>query len=146
MSSNYTLTLEKALTDAFVLALQQSLQGALIVTAVENFESIQLPACFVKCTRKKESIINSAIYEFDVQISLVVQADDSDAMTIENLWASVLNVAFDIENLKTNLNAITPLYAFIFGILRDAPVTLQTSERHFIRQVSLTTHCGLLAS
>ena len=42
--STYTLTLEKALTDTFVLALQQEMQSALVVTAAENFGTMTLPA------------------------------------------------------------------------------------------------------
>ena len=145
-NATYTLTLEKALTDAFVLVLQQEMQGALNVTAVENFENMTLPACFVKCSRRRESIINSAIFEFGVELALVVQADDFDLIGMENLWANLLCVAYDIENLKTKLNSISPLYAFIFGILRDSGVQLNRSDRHFVRTASITTHCALLAS
>ena len=41
--STYTLTLEKALTDTFVLALQQEMQSALVVTAAENFGTMTKP-------------------------------------------------------------------------------------------------------
>jgi hypothetical protein len=142
----YTLTLEKALTDAFVLVLQQEMQGALTVTASENSENMKLPACFVLCTRRRESIINSAIFEFGVDLSLIVQADDYDAIGMENLWANLLCVAYDIEGLKQKLNSISPLYAYIFGILRDSGVSISRSDRHFVRTATLTIHCGLLAA
>ena len=145
-NATYTLTLEKALTDAFVLVLQQEMQGALNVTAAENFENMTLPACFVKCSRRRESIINSAIFEFGVELALVVQADDFDQAGMENLWANLLSVAYDIENLKGKLNSVSPLYAFVFGILRDSGVSISRSDRHFVRTATLTTHCGLIAA
>lgn len=138
-----TLTLEKALTDTFILALQQELQGAVVVTAVENFNNIKLPACFVKCTRQTESIINSGIFQFNVDIALLVQSDDMDAQRIENLWSNILNVCYDIENLKNNLNSIRPQYAYVFGVLRNGSVSLSTSERHFERSVSILVHAAL---
>ena len=144
--STYTLTLEKALTDAFILALQQEMQGSLVVTAAENFGTMTLPACFVKCTRQRESIINSAIFEFNVDISLVVQADDSDQMAFENLWSQVLCISHDIFGLKTKINSIRPQYAFVFGILRDGAVSFSTTDRHFERSVAITAHASLFAS
>ena len=113
--STYTLTLEKALTDTFVLALQQEMQSALVVTAAENFGTMTLPACFVKCTRQRESMIDSAIFQFSVDIALIVQADDMDQMAMENLWSQVLCVSHDITGLKAKLNAVRPQYAFVLA-------------------------------
>ena len=144
--ATYTLTLEKALTDTFVLALQQEMQSALVVTAAENFGTMTLPACFVKCTRQRESIIDSAIFQFSVDIALIVQADDMDQMAMENLWSQVLCVSHDITGLKIKLNAVRPQYAFVFGILRDGPVSLSSNERHFERSVQITVHAALFAS
>jgi hypothetical protein len=144
--NDYTLTLEKALTDAFILAVQQQIQSALVVTDVESFGIVKLPACFIKCTRQQESIINSAIFQFLVDISLVVQGDDTDALAYENLWANVLAVAYDINGLKASLNSIRPRYAFVFGILRNAGVTMTANDRHRERSVSLTVHAALYAS
>ena len=144
--NDYTLTLEKALTDALILAIQQQIQSGLVVTAAENFGVAKLPACFVKCSRQQESIINSAIFQFGVDLSLVVQADDMDAIAYENLWANVLAVAYDINGLKASLNSIRPQYAFVFGILRNGGVTISASERHWERSISLTIHAALYAS
>ena len=140
-----TLTLEKALTDAFIQALQSEMESSLVVTAAENFEKVILPACFVKATRQSESIINSGIFNFSVDISLLVQADDSDPQTHESLWAEVLCVAYDIFNLISRLNSIRPQYAYIYGIVRDGGVTMATTDRHFERSVTLTVHSALVS-
>ena len=140
-----TLTLEKALTDAFIQALQAEFGTALIVTAAENFDAIQLPACFVKATRQQESLVNSAIFQFGVDITLAVQADDSDPQALESLWAEVLCVAYDIFNLRDNLNSIRPQYCYVYGVVRDGGVSLQTTERHFLRSVALTVHSTLVS-
>lgn len=144
-AATITLTLEKALTDAFIQALQAEMKTALTVTAAENFDAMTLPACFVKCTRQQESIINSAIFQFAVDLTLMVQADDANAQTLESLWAEVLCVAYDIFNLRDKLNSIRPQYCYVFGILRDGPVTLQTNERHFVRSASLKVHAALVS-
>jgi hypothetical protein len=140
-----TLTLEKALTDAFIQALQAELGTALTVTAAENFDAIQLPACFVKANRQQESIINSAIFQFSVDITLAVQADDSDPQALESLWAEVLCVAYDVTGIVGKLNSIRPQYCYIYGIIRDGGVSLQTTERHFLRSVSLKVHAALVS-
>jgi hypothetical protein len=140
-----TLTLEKALTDAFIQALQAELGTALTVTAAENFDAIQLPACFVKASRQQESIINSAIFQFSVDIALAVQADDSDPQTLESLWAEVLCVAYDVGNIVDKLNSIRPQFCYVYGVIRDAGVSLQTTERHFLRSVSLKVHAALVS-
>ena len=144
-AATYTLTLEKALTDAFILALQQEMGNALIVTASENFNQISLPACFVKCTRNQESIVNSAIFQFSVDIILLAQADDTDAQAVDNLWANILCISHDIFGLKNKLNAVRPQFAFIYGILRDGPVSFATNERHFERSVRITVHSALIS-
>ena len=140
-----TLTLEKALTDAFVQAVQAEMGSALTVTAAENFDNMTLPACFVKCTRQQESIINSAIFQFGVDIALAVQADDSNAQTLESLWAEVLCVAYDVTGIVDKLNSIRPQYCYVYGILRDGPVSLQATERHFLRSASLRVHAALVS-
>ena len=140
-----TLTLEKALTDAFIQAVQAEMGSALVVTAAENFDTMTLPACFVKCTRQQESIINSAIFQFGVDISLAVQADDANAQTLESLWAEVLCVAYDVTGIVDKLNSIRPQYCYVYGILRDGPVSLQATERHFLRSASLRVHAALVS-
>jgi hypothetical protein len=144
-AATYTLTLEKALTDAFILALQQEMGNALIVTASENFNQISLPACFVKCTRNQESIVNSAIFQFSVDIILLAQADDTDAQAVDNLWANVLCISHDIFGLVNKLNAIRPQFAYVYGILRDGQVSFSTNERHFERSVTITVHAALIS-
>lgn len=141
-----TQTLEKAVTDAFILALQGEMGDSLVVTAAENFESIALPACFVKATRQRESIIGSAIYQFEVSVSLLVQVDDSTPQDLESLWAQVLCVTHDVFTLAEKINSIRPQYAKVFGILRDGPVSMTTAERYFERNVTITVHAGLLGS
>ncbi len=145
-AARITLTLEKALTDAVILVLQQELDSSLVVTASENFESVQLPAVFVKATRIRESIVNSAIYEFQVSITLLVQADDATPQDLESYWAQVLCVSHDVFGLRALLNGIRPQYMSVFGILRDGPVDMATNERHFSRTVTITMHAGLLGS
>jgi hypothetical protein len=145
-AATYTLTLEKALTDSFVLALQQEMRNALVVTASENFNQISLPACFVKCTRNQESIVNSAIFQFSVDIILLAQADDTDAQAVENLWSNILCISHDVFGLTDKLNAIRPQFAFVYGILRDGPVSFATNERHFERSVRITVHASLIAN
>ena len=140
-----TLTLEKALTDAFIQAIQAEMGSALVVTAAENFDKITLPACFVKCTRQQESIINSAIFQFGVDIVLAVQADDANAQGLESLWAEVLCVAYDVNGIVGRLNSIRPQYCYVYGLLRDRAVSLQTTERHFLRSVSLRVHAALVS-
>lgn len=140
-----TLTLEKALTDAFIQALQAEMGSALTVTAGENFNTMTLPACFVKCTREQESLINSAIFQFSVDIVLAVQADDSDPQVLESLWAELLCVSHDIFGLRDKLNSIRPQYCYIYGIVRDGPVALETTERHFVRSVSVKVHSALVS-
>lgn len=140
-----TLTLEKALTDAFIQALQAEMGSALTVTAGENFNTMTLPACFVKCTREQESLINSAIFQFSVDIVLAVQADDSDPQALESLWAELLCVSHDIFGLRDKLNSIRPQYCYIYGIVRDGPVALETTERHFVRSVSIKVHSALVS-
>jgi hypothetical protein len=140
-----TLTLEKALTDAFIQALQAEFGTALTVTAAENFDAIQLPACFVRATRQQESLVNSAIFQFSVDISLVVQADESDPQALESLWAEVLCVAYDIFNLRDRLNSIRPQYCYIYGVIRDGAVDYSTTERHFERLCTLTCHAALVS-
>lgn len=140
-----TLTLEKALTDAFIQALQAEMGSALTVTAGENFNTMTLPACFVKCTREQESLINSAIFQFNVDIVLAVQADDSDPQVLESLWSELLCVSHDIFGLRDKLNSIRPQYCYIYGIVRDGPVALETTERHFVRSVSIKVHSALVS-
>jgi hypothetical protein len=140
-----TLTLEKALTDAFIQALQAEMGTALVVTAAENFDKMTLPACFVKATRQQESIINSAIFQFGVDIVLAVQADDANAQDLESLWGEVLCVAYDVTGIVGKLNSIRPQYCYIYGVLRDGPVSLQTTERHFLRSASLRVHAALVS-
>lgn len=144
-AATISLTLEKALTDAFIQAVQAEMGSALVVTAAENFDNMTLPACFVKCARQQESIINSAIFQFSVDIALAVQADDANAQTLESLWAEVLCVAYDVNGIVGKLNSIRPQYCYIYGILRDGPVSLQTTERHFLRSASLTVHASLVS-
>lgn len=140
-----TLTLEKALTDAFIQALQAEMGSALVVTAAENFDQIALPACFVKSNRRQESIVNSAIFQFSVDIALAVQADDSNAQDLESLWAEVLCVAYDVTGIVGKLNSIRPQYCYVYGALRDGAVSLQTTDRHFVRSVTLTVHAALVS-
>jgi hypothetical protein len=140
-----TLTLEKALTDAFIQALQAEMGSALTVTAGENFNTMTLPACFVKCTREQESLINSAIFQFNVDIVLAVQADDSDPQVLESLWSELLCVSHDIFGLRDKLNSIRPQYCYIYGIVRDGPVALETTDRHFVRSVSIKVHSALVS-
>lgn len=142
-ASTYTLTLERALVQTFCNALQAEMGTALTVTAAENFDDMVLPACFVQATRQTESIINSAIYQFSVDVSLVVQADDSDPQTLENLWAEVLCITHrnDIADL---LNAVRPKITQIYGVLRDGAVAFSTTERHFERVSTLTVHAALI--
>lgn len=139
-----TLTLEKALTDAFIRALQVEFSTTLTVTAAENFAAMTLPACFVKATRQSESIIGSAIFQFNVDVVLAVQADDADAQTLENRWADILDITHDVFGLVAKLNALNPRYCYVYGILRDGPVSASTTERHFLRSVSVTVHTALL--
>ena len=139
-----TLTLEKAITDAFIRAFQVEFGGSLTVTAAENFAAMTLPACFVKATRQSESIIGSAIFQFTVDVVLAVQADDSDAQDMEILWAEILDVTHDVFGLVAKLNSLSPRYCYVYGILRDGPVALSTTERHFLRSVSVTVHTALL--
>lgn len=140
-----TLTLEKALTDAFVTTLQGELGNAIIVTAAENFAGFTLPACFVRATREQESIINSAVFQFAVDITLAVQADDSTPQDLEDLWAAVLDVAYDVTGIVGRLNSIDPKRCNVFGVLRDGGVTLQVTDRHFVRGVKLRVHAALLS-
>lgn len=140
-----TLTLEKALTDAFIQAIQAEMGSALVVTAAENFDQIALPACFIKATRQQESITNSAIFRFGVDIVLAVQADDSNAQTLESLWAEMLCVAYDVTGIVGKLNSIRPQYCYVYGVLRDGAVSLQTTDRHFVRSVTLTVHAALVS-
>ena len=51
--ANITQTLEKALTDAFIQALQHELGNSVSITAAENFSAMTLPAVFVKATRQR---------------------------------------------------------------------------------------------
>jgi hypothetical protein len=143
--ASVTLTLEKALTDTIIQALQAEMTSALVVTAAENFETMTLPACFVKATRQAESITNSAIFQFNVDVVLAVQADDSDAQTLETLWSEVLCVTHDIFGLRDKLNSIRPQYCYVYGILRNGPVALSTTDRHFLRSVSITVHTSLVS-
>jgi hypothetical protein len=142
--ANITQTLEKALTDAFIQALQHELGNSVAITAAENFSAMTLPAVFVKATRQRESITNSAIFQFEVAVALLVQADDSTAQDLESYFAQVLCVTHNIETLIPRINAIRPQRCFVFGILRDGGVSQSTSERHFERSVSLTVHAGLM--
>jgi len=137
-------TLEKALTDAFIQALQHELGNSVAITAAENFSAMKLPAVFVKATRQRESITNSAIFQFEVAVALLVQADDSTAQDLESYFAQVLCVTHNIETLVSTINAIRPQRCIVFGILRDGGVSQTTNERHFERSVSLTVHAGLL--
>ena len=137
-------TLEKALTDAFIQALQHELGNSVSITAAENFSAMTLPAVFVKATRQRESIVNSAIFQFEVAVALLVQADDSTAQDLESYFAQVLCVTHNIDLLVPRLNAIRPQRCIVFGILRDGGVSQATSERHFERSVSLTVHAGLV--
>lgn len=143
--STIILTLEKALTDAFIQAIQAEMGSALVVTAAENFDQIALPACFIKATRQQESITNSAIFRFGVDIVLAVQADDSNAQTLESLWAEMLCVAYDVTGIVGKLNSIRPQYCYVYGVLRDGAVSLQTTDRHFVRSVTLTVHAALVS-
>jgi len=144
-AATITLTLEKALTDAFIQALQAEMGSALTVTAAENFDKMALPACFVKATRQQESIINSAIFQFGVDIVLAVQADDANAQDLESLWAEVLCVAYDVNGIVDKLNSIRPQYCYVYGVIRDGAVSLQTTERHFLRSVTLKVHAALVS-
>jgi hypothetical protein len=144
-AATITLTLEKALTDAFIQALQAEMGTALTVTAAENFDKMALPACFVKATRQQESIINSAIFQFGVDIVLAVQADDASAQDLESLWAEVLCVAYDVGGIVGKLNSIRPQYCYVYGVIRDGSVSLQTTERHFLRSVTLKVHAALVS-
>lgn len=141
-----TFTLEKALEDAFIRALQVEFGNSLTVTAAENFGAMTLPSCFVKAVRQEESIINSAIFRFSVEVVLAVQADDSNAQDMEILWSRVLNVTHDVFELVTKLNSISPQNCYVYGVLRDGPVAASTTERHFLRSVSVTAHAALLGS
>jgi hypothetical protein len=80
-----------------------------------------------------------------VDIALAVQADDSDPQTLESLWAEVLCVAYDVDNIVDKLNSIRPQFCYVYGIIRDAGVSLQTTERHFLRSVSLKVHSALVS-
>jgi len=142
---NMTLTLERALGNAFVNALQAEMGSALVVTHAENFDKINLPACFVRVTREEESIVNSAIFRCTVDVSLLVQADDANSDIQESLWSEILCVTHDIFGLRDKLNAVRPQYAYICGILRDGAVTQATNERHFERSVSITVHAALVS-
>jgi hypothetical protein len=144
-AATMTLTLENALTNAFIQALQVEMGSALVVTAAENFDNMTLPACFVKCTRQQESIINSAIFQFNVDITLAVQSDDSNAQALESLWAEVLCVAYDVAGITRKLNSIRPQHCYIYGVLRDGPVSLQVVDRHFLRSASLRVHAALVS-
>lgn len=144
-AATITLTLEKALTDAFIQALQAEMGSVLTVTAAENFDKMTLPACFVKATRQQESIVNSAIFQFGVDIVLAVQADDANAQTLESLWSEVLCAAYDVTGIVGKLNSIRPQYCYVYGVLRDGAVSLQTTERHFLRSVSLRVHSALVS-
>ena len=139
-----TLTLEKALTDAFIRVLQTEFGNTLTVTTAENFAAMTLPACFVKATRQSESIINSGIFQFNVDVTLAVQADDADAQTLENLWAEILDITYDVFGIVAKLNALNPRYCYIYGVIRDGGVSLSTTERHFLRSAPLTVHAVLL--
>jgi hypothetical protein len=144
-AATITLTLEKALTDAFIQALQVEMGTALTVTAAENFDKMTLPACFVKATRQQESIINSAIFQFCVDIVLAVQADDANAQDLESLWAEVLCVAYDVYGIVGKLNSIRPQFCYVYGVIRDGAVSLQSTERHFLRSVTLKVHAALVS-
>jgi len=139
-----TRTLEKAITDAFIRYLQAEFQNDLTVTSSENFAAMTLPACFVKATRQSESITNSAIFQFTIDVVLAVQADDANAQTLENLWAELLCVTHDVFGIVDKLNTIEPKSCHVYGVLRDGPVALSTTDRHFLRSVSVTVHTGLL--
>lgn len=142
--ANVVQTLEKALTDAFIQALQHELGNSVSITAAENFSAMTLPAVFVKATRQRESITNSAIFQFEVAVALLVQADDSTAQDLESYFAQVLCVTHNIDLLVPRLNAIRPQRCIVFGILRDGGVSQSTNERYFERSVSLTVHAGLV--
>jgi len=142
---NMTLTLERALGNAFVNALQAEMGSALVVTHAENFDKLALPACFVRVTREEESLINSAIFRCTVDVSLLVQADDATSDIQESLWSEILCVTHDIFGLRDKLNAIRPQYVYVCGILRDGAVTQATNERHFERSVSITVHAALVS-
>lgn len=139
----YTLTLERALTQTFCNALQSEMGTALTVTAAENFDDIALPACFVRATRQQESIVNSAIYQFSVDVSLAVQADDSDAQAMENLWSEVLCITHR-NDIVALLNSMNPQVSYIYGILRNSPVAYSTTDRHFLRTSTLLVHAALI--
>ncbi len=145
-AATITLTLEKALTDGFIQALQTELGNSVTITAVENFNGISLPAVFVKATRQRESIVNSAIYQFQIDVALLVQADDATSQDLEAYWAEILCVTHNIQNLMPRLNAIRPQTFKVFGILRDGSVSMQTNERHFERSVSLTVHAASIGN
>ena len=138
------MTLDKAVTDVFTQALQAELRDALIVTSAENFDDVQLPAVFVRGTREAESIINSGIYRFRVEVTLLVQADDMGADDLDALWADVLCVTHNITGLRDSINAMEPRLIHVFGILRDGPVSNAKTERHMERSVSILVHTGML--
>ena len=139
----YTLTLERALTQTFCNALQTEMGTALTVTAAENFDDIALPACFVRANRRQESIVNSAIYLFTVDITLAVQADDSDAQALENLWSQILCITAR-NDIVPLLNSMQPQISYIYGVLRDQPVAYSTTDRHFLRTSPLSVHAALI--
>jgi hypothetical protein len=139
-----TLTLEKALADAFILAIQGEMGSALTVTNAQNFDGFALPACFVKATRQTESITNSGIFQFSLDVVLAVQADDSDPQALESLWSEVLCVTHDIFGLREKLNSIRPQYCYVYGLLRNGAVAQESNDRHFLRSVSLTVHAALV--
>ena len=139
-----TMTLDKAVNDAFMQALQAELRDALIVTSAENFEDVQLPAVFVRATRETESIINSGIYQFRVEVTLLVQADDMSDADLDALWAEVLCVTHDITGLRNSINAMQPRLIHVFGILRDGPISNVKTDRHMERSVSILVHTGML--
>jgi hypothetical protein len=140
-----TVTLDKALTDAFIIALQGQLPAGLQLAAAENFDGVQLPAVFVRAVRKAESIINSAIFQFTVEVTLAVQSDDSTPQVLEDLWGNVLDVAYDVTGIVAALNSVDPKLCHVYGVLREGGVSHQTSDRHFLRTVSLTVHAALLS-
>jgi len=138
------MTLDKALTDAFIEALQGELGSALQVTAAENFEDVKLPAVFVRANRVQESIINSGIYQFNVAVTLLIQADDMGPDDLDALWGEVLCVTHDIGGLKKKLNNKQPRVVHVFGILRNGEITNAKNERHMERSVSILVHAGML--
>jgi hypothetical protein len=54
-------------------------------------------------------------------------------------------VAYDVGNIVDKLNSIRPQFCFVYGVIRDAGVSLQTTERHFLRSVSLKVHAALVS-